>query len=146
MGFLLKTALFIVIVVLVGGYISYNYDDLKQKTTEFINPAIKEDRLLTELMDGLEGLGADIAGLDLSGESSEIRDVLERSQQLIAESEAKIVEVKGINDKKISTISSGIGRINDLIRKPIEIFTDPAPAASFSYETDDGEYTCELNQ
>jgi hypothetical protein len=105
MGFLVKSALILLLIAVAGGFIINQIPSWKQRVVEVVNPAAKEARLLGELKTNLEEL-------DKSFNSSDNNDPKKRGD-LISKSKTLVDEISSINQKNSGIIKQGIGKIID---------------------------------
>lgn len=91
MGFLLRTIIGVVGITVVGGFIVNQIPSLRQSAVEFINPAAKESRLISDLDKNLSQLEAHLTpstpsqNQDIGGEVLETKDLLAHSRSIISD-------------------------------------------------------------
>ena len=106
---MLKLTGFIITGVLILAFLNPKvFQDWKQKTVEFINPAAKEKRLLNDLDSRISEFGL----LINNGALSE-KEKIKRINSLIESSHGNISEIENLNDKGdiTSTISNFLNKI-----------------------------------
>lgn len=104
-----KLAGVIVAGVLVLGFLNpKTFENWKQKTIEFINPAAKEKKLLNNLNSGINEISLSINDKLLSE-----NDKIKKINSLIDSSHGTISEIESLNDKSdlISTVSTFLKKI-----------------------------------
>ena len=126
MGFLFRLVVFGALFVVLGIVVLNFLPDVKQSAVEFINPAIKEQRLLSELEGNVRELeGSLVARFSATASpSSDVAGALseadEKTKALLEDSKKLIAEISDINETKVSTVSAGISRVTDLVKEPLD--------------------------
>ncbi len=121
MGFLIKSALVVVIVAITGGFLINKIPALKERVVETINPAAKEGRLLAELESNLGQLGGEIDKMrPPSKNSKDLEAKIAKSKTLLKQSGELLGNISDLNNKNSGIIRQQIGRI-------IDAFTDKTP-------------------
>ena len=132
MGTLLKIGAFVIIAGVATGFFINKTPDLKQRVIEYINPAVKERRLISELEDKLNEIDNEIVNLAEENNSEEKAKQVQKTRDLIEQAkniQSDLEETNGKND----------GIIQASLTKIIDSFIDDTP-----YPADHLEITEEL--
>lgn len=129
MSFLLKSLLFIVIVAVGAGFVISKVPAWRGNVLEFLNPAIKEGRLLGDLNDNLTELDKNIS--KMSSKDPSYQSQVAKSKELLSSSRTLLSNIQNINQQNSGIIRQQIGKVIDAIidKTPYaaEILTTPLP-------------------
>lgn len=121
MGFLVKFLLVIIIAAIGAGFIINKVPAWRENTLEFINPAIKENRLLGNLSDNLAELDKNIS--KMPSKDPAYQGQVAKSKELLSRSRTLLSNIQNINQQNSGIIRQQIGKL-------IDAFVDKTPYAA----------------
>lgn len=115
MSLLIKVGL-IVGVLVIGGFFAYkHFDSIRQNVTEFVNPIIKEERLVTELNRNIKSIQALVDDTKSTANVTELKQRIALSKKLLDESASLVNEISATNKSTVKSISANVSSLTSAI-------------------------------
>ena len=117
---MIKLFLILLIVAVAGGFIINKVSSFKQNLIEFINPAVKEGRVLGELKENLVQLDASLGDLNNAKNLTELKSKTKITSEIIEKSKNLLNTASEINNQDAGIFHQAISKI-------INTFVDKTP-------------------
>ena len=114
-AFLFKTLLWLAIIAVVGGFLVNQFPVVKQTVLEYINPAIKEGRLLAKIGATLSNLEINIQNTTPASPAAAAK--LEQSKALVSQAKDALQQIDTINQQQQQS-----GIVSQAVQQPGNAF------------------------